>query len=458
MGRLDKFDALRTTADWQTARQDDLFGIVRGAALLSADHLGEAVACAAELSDPVGDLDCFTSFEMAVASNLKAFCAIMSSQFDEVDAAIASADHYHRLSRADFSAGYTASLRGLIQLLKGDADGAASTLEEGLAMQRRDLYSAYATPPLAACYIWALYETDQIDAALAAVMAYSETVHRCSMPDFFAVGIMAMAKTHIAAGQIDQANALLLRAEMHAKRCNWPRFIKYFSQIRSDFRAVSPSRQVGDARHLPAHLTPVCDIAHGTHIHHIHSVILKRDLTIAAELIQQARDLRPGDLWTETQLAFTKAQLLEARGLDQPALRELARALNLSQQCGYRRLAITQAERQRRLMERLLDLTPASSPSHGYVSNIVERIWGTQMLPAGPCPPSSLQLGALTSREIEVARYLRQRMSTREIAKVSHVSENTVKFHLKNIYQKLGVGNRFEACERLQTVDLSILH
>ncbi len=51
----------------------------------------------------------------------------------------------------------------------------------------------------------------------------------------------------------------------------------------------------------------------------------------------------------------------------------------------------------------------------------------------------------LTSREIELLHLVAQGMSNRAIANELSISENTVKFHMKNILQKLNVSNRTEA-------------
>jgi DNA-binding CsgD family transcriptional regulator len=55
---------------------------------------------------------------------------------------------------------------------------------------------------------------------------------------------------------------------------------------------------------------------------------------------------------------------------------------------------------------------------------------------------------ALTERELDVLRYLPTRLSTTDIAVKLRISPNTVKTHLKNIYQKLGARSRNEAIVR----------
>ena len=53
----------------------------------------------------------------------------------------------------------------------------------------------------------------------------------------------------------------------------------------------------------------------------------------------------------------------------------------------------------------------------------------------------------LTERELDVVRFLPSRLTVREIAGELYISQNTLKFHLKVIYRKLGVSSRAEASE-----------
>jgi DNA-binding NarL/FixJ family response regulator len=53
--------------------------------------------------------------------------------------------------------------------------------------------------------------------------------------------------------------------------------------------------------------------------------------------------------------------------------------------------------------------------------------------------------GGLTNRELAILRLVAEGLSNLDIASQLFVTEQTVKFHLSNIYRKLGVGNRTEA-------------
>jgi ATP/maltotriose-dependent transcriptional regulator MalT len=58
---------------------------------------------------------------------------------------------------------------------------------------------------------------------------------------------------------------------------------------------------------------------------------------------------------------------------------------------------------------------------------------------------ASLKNVALTEREREILGYLAAGKSNGEIAACCQVSKNTVKFHVKNLFGKLGVRNRSQA-------------
>lgn len=62
---------------------------------------------------------------------------------------------------------------------------------------------------------------------------------------------------------------------------------------------------------------------------------------------------------------------------------------------------------------------------------------------------NSLTKKALTIQEVKVLKCIHQGMSNSEIADKLFVSYNTIKFHIRNIYQKLEVKNRKEIKQKL---------
>jgi LuxR family maltose regulon positive regulatory protein len=67
---------------------------------------------------------------------------------------------------------------------------------------------------------------------------------------------------------------------------------------------------------------------------------------------------------------------------------------------------------------------------------------------------SILPLNELSHTELRVLRYLPTNLSRPDIARDLRVSVNTVNTHMRNIYSKLGAGNRTEAVERARRLRL----
>jgi DNA-binding NarL/FixJ family response regulator len=65
--------------------------------------------------------------------------------------------------------------------------------------------------------------------------------------------------------------------------------------------------------------------------------------------------------------------------------------------------------------------------------------------PPGEGPASETAGMGLTERELSILRAVARGLSNRAIATELWVTEQTVKFHLTNVYRKLGVANRTEA-------------
>lgn len=71
-------------------------------------------------------------------------------------------------------------------------------------------------------------------------------------------------------------------------------------------------------------------------------------------------------------------------------------------------------------------------------------------------PEKELSLGeVLTEQETKVLRLIADGLSNKEIVPLLNITGETVKFHIKNVYRKLGVNNRVRALQRAR--ELSII-
>jgi DNA-binding NarL/FixJ family response regulator len=81
-------------------------------------------------------------------------------------------------------------------------------------------------------------------------------------------------------------------------------------------------------------------------------------------------------------------------------------------------------------------------------SAIRQSVAGCVIQPGGLLdnrPPSAAAAAGLSEQEARVLAELAKGRSNRQIAETLWLSEQTIKFHLRNVYRKLGVANRTEA-------------
>jgi|1186.fasta_scaffold00535_2 LuxR family maltose regulon positive regulatory protein len=101
----------------------------------------------------------------------------------------------------------------------------------------------------------------------------------------------------------------------------------------------------------------------------------------------------------------------------------------------------------------LLELAAWRVPE-GWMRRLRHVVVGSEDLRASP----GVLIDELTQRERDVLRLLPTRLTVREIAGELFVSRNTVKFHLRVIYQKLGVNSRPEAVDTARKLGLLRSH
>jgi len=104
-------------------------------------------------------------------------------------------------------------------------------------------------------------------------------------------------------------------------------------------------------------------------------------------------------------------------------------------------------------------LQPQAEPSiemhRAKCAGLISEILDLLAQPSQPAPAEPARLReSLTLSERRVLRYLPTHLRATEIAGELHLSVNTVKTHLRNLYRKLGACSRREAVERARAFGL----
>ncbi|MCK4314499.1 MAG: tetratricopeptide repeat protein, partial [Anaerolineae bacterium] len=159
---------------------------------------------------------------------------------------------------------------------------------------------------------------------------------------------------------------------------------------------------------------------------------------------------RPGML---IEIYALQALAYQAQGNVEQAMAALERALSLAEPEGHVRIFADEGEP----MARLLQEAARRGIAPGFVNKSlaafgVSKDRGTEE--PLPSPQAQSLPEPLSARELKVLRLLNTHLSSTEIAEELFISVNTARFHIKNIYGKLGVHGRSEAVQRARELGL----
>lgn len=94
------------------------------------------------------------------------------------------------------------------------------------------------------------------------------------------------------------------------------------------------------------------------------------------------------------------------------------------------------------LLDAIKELINGGSPMSSEIARKVVNSFNTEL--NGPVNDDAL----LTKRENEILDYIAKGYRNKEIADLLHVSSNTIRCHIYNIYEKLHVQSRVEALNK----------
>jgi DNA-binding NarL/FixJ family response regulator len=173
-----------------------------------------------------------------------------------------------------------------------------------------------------------------------------------------------------------------------------------------------------------------------------------------AGIVVVARALRPADALALLEQHAPDALVAEIHGVD-PGLEGAAFVeAALRQRPGLRTIVVSGSEDVENIRQAL---------AAGASAYVLKTAGATELLhaarrifdePRGAFARDGEPTAGLTKRELEILRLVAEGHSNAQLARMLWVTEQTVKFHLSNIYRKLDVANRTEASRWAQVHDL----
>lgn len=167
--------------------------------------------------------------------------------------------------------------------------------------------------------------------------------------------------------------------------------------------------------------------------------------------LESAKENGRGRDWLT--MCLITALALDASGDRQKALQVLGDGLVFAQGQYFCRIFIDEGERMRALLEAFRVQFP-QSPLSNYVSEIIAIFPPLPALERGHSLKIDGLYESLSSRETEILSLVCHGLSNQEIANQLVLSVGTVKFHIHNIFGKLGVRDRPQAIAKASLLGL----
>ncbi len=408
---------------------------------------------------PVRAEECndFAPFELSSAENLWACCALAQCDFEGAREHLAVARVYNERVDAMFSRGYTGAVAGVILLVQGSLREALEKFREWLSEQHDSLPKSFASAAVFSCYIWALYEANDLDVAEALFIQYRDIISESALPDFLTVAYISMARLQDACGRPVKCEGILDEAEAIGRDNGWSRLVSVVNWERvrrslirgatDEALAIAESARI--PQRLPPRWIPFANDVEDQELGEIRLSLARMDLDDAANRLDVAFKRQRGRALRQIKLHLLSAVHGLRNESRSAAHRSLRAAVRLAQRGHFVRAVLDEGSEILALLkeeyQRLLD-TGGGAWWSGAEQEFVELLLKVSGMDTGASQAAAqATLQPLTDREREMLVLLANGMSNKDMATRLFVSENTVKFHLKNIYAKLSVTSRVQA-------------
>jgi LuxR family transcriptional regulator, maltose regulon positive regulatory protein len=302
-----------------------------------------------------------------------------------------------------------------------------------------------------------LYEWNELDVAEEHLREGIELAELGGNAEISLDGYLAMARTRHARGDLDGASDALEAARSLAERHGGAPWRDRVNAWEARLAATRGDRWVAERWLEDCGLSP----DEPDHSREFEYVTMTMALAatgrhedasgLLERLLRQAEEGGRGGRVVE--LLALRAPLMAVRGNEREAVETLLGALALAEPEGYIRTFADRGASMSPLLQAALKTRQRDArPSSRYIAELLAAFGGAET--AHPVEKMERLAGAVSEREIEVLGHLAAGTTNREIADKLFVSLDTVKTHLKHVYNKLGVHSRTQAVARARELGL----
>jgi len=432
------------------------------------DVYGDRIDRAADLVAPyLVDNSGYRPFLVAVSANISTFVDIHNFAYDAAEARQRWANPYHETAAGPFAGVYGRCFAGLAAFARLDIISAESRYAEARTVAERMAGQHSHAARLAGALLGRVhYEHGDIDSAEKLLEECHELGAESGVADFMIATYSTLARIRVLRGNIDEAMALLEEGLYAAQHLSMPRLsAALYSDCLRLHLAVGDIARAKDvvARSANDVATGRDGIAFAVRYYQrgMQARIMRanRDFEGACRILSAMRDESRAVGWRygETATDIKLAKVLYLSGDTAAATEVLVPALVTAARAGLVRTVVDTGPEILKMVAQLREASRTSRQSTGFPgvpANYLSRLLATAHADARSAAipvisrvadRSPLPEEPLNAREIDILRLLERGLSNKQIARNLGVTINTVKWYLKSIYIKLGVGKRGES-------------
>ncbi len=449
-------------------------GVVRAMICTINDDIPGMKDHASKLDETIFDkTDEFSIFQAGSTSILKGHLALFSSDFDRAEDLLALGRTYGKSANSPFTVLGSISTSAVNLMIRGKLSEALDLLRDAPSEAYLPLDQSVAYAAYAASYISALYERSDLVSAKRMFDQAQNVILSSAQVDFLSIAAVSISRLYDSTGLASSAATLLDDVEGIARSNTIPRLwrVVTWEKVRRKILAgevrqarIEAARIKTDRSQLPEGWIPFSEDTEGHVVNMIRLLIHERDVRAAIPLIEMEfkQAVKQRRIRRQIKLLILGALAHDGAGDAKQTQRSLNAAMDLARPGQYVRQFLDEGRLSVELLRRELDVldergtgTSGVERSRTDFIKVILAAAGidVSLRPGGRDAPALLE--PLSDREKEIYSLLLEGLRNREIADHLQISENTVKFHLKNLYGKLGVTNRSKAITIIGTDPVS---
>lgn len=414
----------------------------------------------------------FRTFGLSAVSNARGYAAMAAGNFVQALEYLALGRTLSNRADATFTLAYSQAKMGLTLVAQGHLHEAIVHLRSAISDPRMYLEESVSKVCLVCGLVMALYEANETEEALEHFRQYRDLIAGAGLHDYVVICYRAVARIHDNHGDRDRALEILEEAERCAYAGQWLRAVELINweRVRRELIQGYLGRAQVIADAIPMRSDSIDDAWIQISEEGEDPCIGKIRLAICAGRYAFAVDAIQGPLriavsqkriYRQIKLLVLLAIASQGRGDEKLAQRNLHSALTLAAPGRYIRSFLDEGDAAVQLLKGFLR-TQMTAPSSLQDTQIIEFVrkllrnagakepeanyFVVESTLAAPSASSRAPFAeALTKKEARVLKMIVGYMSNEQIAETLFISKDTVKYHIKNIYGKLGVRSRLEA-------------